>query len=76
MEEEKLNLGNALVAEAKGRYEAAQFDAKSAQLLSTPQNLKLKELDIEMEWARKGVSKYGTSNVFGGQSNILLNKNQ
>ncbi len=74
MEEEKLNLGNALVAEAKGKYEAAQFDAKSATLLSTPANLKLKELEIELEWARKGISKYGSGNVFGSGTNILLQK--
>lgn len=76
MEEEKLNLGNALVAEAKGRYEAAQFDAKSAALLSTAQNLKLKELEIQLKWAEKGVSPYGSGNVFGNSSNLLLTKNQ
>lgn len=60
--------------EAENNYKAAEWDAKTKDILSQPAMLKLKELDIEMEYARKGVSRYGTNNVFGNASGILLNR--
>lgn len=72
MKAEKEGRAAALVAESKGKYEAAQYDAKSAELLSTPNNLKLKELEVQMMWAEKGVSPYGENNVFGGQIPTLF----
>lgn len=65
-EAEKTALAKAVVAEAKGKYEAAEYEAKTKRLLSQPAMLKLKELDIQMQWAKKGVSPYGNNNVFGG----------
>lgn len=60
--------------EAENNYKAAEWDAKTKDVLSQPAMLKLKELEIEMTWAQKGVSKYGTNNVFGATSGILLNR--
>lgn len=72
MKSEQEGKAAALVAIAKGRYEAAQYDAKSAELLSTPSNLKLKELEVQMKWAENGVSPYGENNVFGGQTPTIF----
>jgi len=60
--------------EAENNFKAAEWDAKTKDILSQPAMLKLKELDIEMEYAKKGVSKYGTNNVFGTNTGILLNR--
>lgn len=60
--------------EAENNYKAAEWDAKTKDILSQPAMLKLKELDIEMAWAVKGVSKYGSNNVFGATTGILLNR--
>jgi regulator of protease activity HflC (stomatin/prohibitin superfamily) len=57
--------------EAENNFNAAEWDAKTQALLSQPQMLKLKELDVEMEFARKGVSRYGTNNVFGAETAVL-----
>lgn len=64
-EAEKVALAKALVAESKGKYEAAQYDAKTKSIMSQPQMLKLKELEILQKYAEKGVSPYGQNNVFG-----------
>jgi len=71
MAEEKTNLGNATIAEAKALYEAAQYEAKAAQLKATTDQLKLKELEIELEWARQGKSRYGENNVFGASTAVV-----
>jgi regulator of protease activity HflC (stomatin/prohibitin superfamily) len=68
---EQTNLAKARIAEAKGKYDAALFEAQTQDILSQPKMLELKKLDIEMEWARKGVSKYGTHNVFGSGTTLL-----
>ncbi len=60
--------------EAENNYKAAEWDAKTKDILSQPAMLKLKELEIEQTWANKGVSKYGTNNVFGASTGILLNR--
>lgn len=64
-EAEKVALADALIAESKGKYEAAQYDAKTKDIMSQPKMLKLKELEIQEMWAKKGVSQYGNNNVFG-----------
>lgn len=64
-EAEQTALAKAKVATAQGNYDAGILDAKTKKLLSTPEILKLKELDVEMMWAKKGVSRYGNNNVFG-----------
>lgn len=68
---EQTNLAKALIAEAKGRFDAAEFDAKTKDIMSSPKMLELKKLEIEMEWAKKGVSKYGANNVFGANVSVL-----
>lgn len=60
--------------EAQNNYSAAEWDAKTKDVLSKPAMLELKRLEIEMEYAKKGVSKYGNNNVFGAGSDILLNR--
>lgn len=57
--------------EAENNFKAAEWDAKTKDVLSKPAMLKLKELEIEMKWAEKGVSKYGNNNVFGANTNVL-----
>lgn len=74
LEEEQTNLAKAAVAKAKGEYEAAEYNSKSAELMSTPANLKLKELDVQMKWAEKGVSPYGENNVFGSQPGLIMSR--
>lgn len=71
---EATNNANAEIARAKGEYTAATYDAKTKEILSQPALLKLKELDIEMEYAKKGVSRYGNNNVFGSGSGIGILK--
>lgn len=68
---EQTNLAKARIAEAKGKFEAAEFDAKTKEILSQPKMLELKKLEIEMEWAKKGISKYGNNNVFGANTSVL-----
>lgn len=70
-EAEQVALAKAKVAEAQGNYDAGLLDAKTKKLLSQPEILKLKELEVEMTWAKKGVSPYGNNNVFGAETNIL-----
>lgn len=62
------------VTQAENNFKAAEFDAKTKAILSQPAMLKLKELEIEEQWARKGVSPYGSHNVFGSTSGILLQR--
>ena len=64
-EPEQVALAKAKVATAQGNYDAGMLDAKTKKLLSTPEILKLKELEVEMEYAKKGISRYGNNNMFG-----------
>lgn len=64
-ESEQISLAKARVASAEGDYNAAMFEAKTKDIMSQPKMLKLLELEVEMMWAKKGVSKYGANNVFG-----------
>ncbi len=68
---EQINLAKARIAEAKGKYDAAEFDAKTKDIMSQPKMLELKKLEIELEWARKGISKYGNNNVFGASTAVI-----
>ena len=74
MAEEKTNLGNAIVAESKAAAEAAKYEAERLQYITSPAMLKFKELEVQMKWAEKGVSPYGSNNVFGSNASLLLNK--
>lgn len=62
------------VALAKGNYEAAQYDAKTKEILSQPKLLELYRAETERIWAEKGKSPYGNNNVFGSAQGILLNR--
>jgi len=63
------------VALAKGNYEAAIYDAKTKEILSQPKLLELYRAETDRVWANKGRSPYGSNNVFGSASGILLNRN-
>lgn len=62
------------VAVAKGNFEAAQYDAKTKEIMSQPKMIELYNAETERVWANKGVSRYGSNNVFGSAGNILLNR--
>lgn len=62
------------VAVAKGNFEAAQFDAKTKEIMSQPKMLELYKAETERIWAQRGVSPYGNNNVFGAGTNIMLNR--
>jgi regulator of protease activity HflC (stomatin/prohibitin superfamily) len=62
------------VALAKGNFEAAQYDAKTKEILSKPKLLELYKAETERVWAEKGISPYGHDNVFGSAQGILLNR--
>ena len=49
--------------------------AKTKEILSQPKMLELKKLEIEMEWAKKGISKYGSNNVFGASTAVIKGVN-
>ena len=62
------------VALAKGNYEAAQYDARTKEILSQPKLLELYRAETERIWAKQGRSPYGNNNVFGSAQGILLNR--
>lgn len=62
------------VAVAKGNFESAQYDAKTKEIMSQPKMIELYKAETERVWAEKGVSPYGSNNVFGSTSGILLNR--
>lgn len=64
-EAEQIALASARVAKSKGDFEAAEFDVKTKSLMSNPKLLELKRIEVMEIWAKKGVSPYGTNNVFG-----------
>jgi regulator of protease activity HflC (stomatin/prohibitin superfamily) len=63
------------VAEAKGNYEAAIYDAKTKEIMSQPKMLELYRAETDRIWAQKGKSPYGQNNVFGTTSGLLINRN-
>lgn len=62
------------VALAKGNYEAAIYDAKTKEILSQPKLLELYRAETDRIWAQQGKSPYGSNNVFGSGTGILLNR--
>ena len=62
------------MALAKGNFEAAQYDAKTKEILSQPKLLELYRAETERIWAENGKSPYGENNVFGSTSGILLSR--
>ena len=72
--QEELNkLALSKATEAENNFKAAEWDAKTKNILSRPEMLELKRLEIEEIWAKKGVSKYGNNNVFGAETSIFKN---
>lgn len=67
-------LSESKVIDAKNKLAAAEYDAQAKAILSKPEMLALKRLEVEMEYARRGVSPYGSHNIFGSTPNILLNR--
>lgn len=70
-EAEQVSLAKAKVAEAKGDFEKAEYDARTKKLLSQPAMLKLRELEVMEAFAKKGISMYGNNNVFGSETAIV-----
>lgn len=42
--------------------------------MSQPKMLELYRAETERVWAERGVSPYGSNNVFGSAGNVLLNR--
>ena len=73
--QQELNkLAGAKEEEAMKNFKAAEWDAKTKEILSQPAMLELKRLEIDAIWATKGVSPYGNNNVFGSDVSILKTK--
>lgn len=70
-EAEQKNLAAANVAEAKGKFEAAEYDVKTKNLMSQPKLLELYRAETDRVWAEAGVSPYGQNNVFGAGTTVL-----
>ena len=70
-EDEQKALAKAKIAKAEGDFKAAEFDAKRKEILSNPKLLELKKLEVQMAWAERGVSPYGSNNVFGSQTAVV-----
>ena len=64
-------LAESKVIQAKNNLDAAKYDAEAKAILSKPEMLALKKLEVELEWAKKGVSPYGNNNVFGSETAIV-----
>ena len=72
-EAEQTALAKAVVAKSKGLFEASEFDVKTKKLMSQPAVLRLYEAETDRRWAERGVSKYGTNNVFGANTSLFKN---
>ena len=59
------------VEQSKNNLEAAKYDAEAKAILSKPEMLALKKLEVEMEWAKRATSPYGNNNVFGSETAIV-----
>jgi regulator of protease activity HflC (stomatin/prohibitin superfamily) len=68
-EAEKVALAKAQVAEAQGNFKAAEYEAKTRDILSQPKMLELQRVENEKIWAqgykKHGKSPFGTNNWFG-----------
>lgn len=65
MKQYETNIASAAIEAARGRFETAEYDAKTKAILSQPKMLELKRLEIDQIWAEKGISPWGSNNVFG-----------
>lgn len=72
LEAEKVAIAKALVAEAEGKYRAAQFDVKTKELMSRPAVLALYKAETDRIWANKGMSPFGNNNIFGSNAGAVI----
>lgn len=70
-EAEQVSLAKAAVAKSKGEFQSAEYDARTKKLLSQPAMLKLRELEVDEQFAKAGISRYGNNNVFGSQTAVI-----
>jgi hypothetical protein len=61
--------------EAENNFIAAEWDAKTKDVLSKPAMLKLKELELQEDWIKKWNGSFGNNNVFGGDGVTILKGN-
>lgn len=77
---EQKYLADAQIARAKGEFEAAQYDAKTKDILSQPKMLQLLKVENEkLMWEgfiKHGKSPYGENNMFGINSGVGVFKTQ
>jgi hypothetical protein len=69
---EKVAVADALIAESKGKFEAAEFDVKTKELMSRPAVLSLYKAETDRVWASKGVSPFGNNNIFGSDAATVI----
>jgi regulator of protease activity HflC (stomatin/prohibitin superfamily) len=65
IEKENFNLGRAKLVKDSLEYEASKYVAKTKDVLSSPKMLELFEAETKRVWADKGISPFGSNNVFG-----------
>lgn len=63
-----------LKATAQGAFDAEIINNKTKQLKAQPAVLEVFKAETDRIWAEKGVSRFGTGNVFGSASGIILQK--
>jgi regulator of protease activity HflC (stomatin/prohibitin superfamily) len=65
------NLALKKATEAENNFKAAEWDAKTKDILSQPAMLALKKLENEALWAKAGISPWGSGNVFGADVSVF-----
>ncbi len=58
--------------EAENNFKAAEWDAKTKDVLSQPKMLKLYELELQEKWIQKWDGSFGDNNVFGAEGTSIL----
>lgn len=72
-EQQELNkLASERALEAENNFRAAEWDAKTKDILSKPAMLQLKQLELEEKWIKKWNGSFGNNNVFGSESTTIL----
>lgn len=70
-EEEKKFLANAVVAEATGKFKADSINVEAMKLKAQPKLLELRQIEAFEEFAKKGISPYGSGNVYGSETAVV-----
>ena len=58
--------------ESENNFKAAEWDAKTKNILSKPEMLQLKKLEIQEKWIDKWEGSFGTNNVFGSEGTSII----